>query len=111
MIGASSPHLRRADLRRFRNELQRESTQRFRYLRHNARSLCEYAVLDANQDEQAVCANHQFMAMVPFGRPGRSSRWCCYGRAGRGWRNLPTAGGMRLRPVDARLGPAKKRLG
>jgi UDPglucose--hexose-1-phosphate uridylyltransferase len=69
MMGASSPHPHGQiwATETIPNELHRESMHQLRYLHErNTCLLCDYAALESGGQERVVCANEQFMVVVPF---------------------------------------------
>jgi UDPglucose--hexose-1-phosphate uridylyltransferase len=69
MMGASNPHPHGQIWANetVPNEMLRESAGQLQYLRqHGSCLLCDYAALETEQRERVVCANDQFLAMVPF---------------------------------------------
>ena len=69
MMGASNPHPHGQVWANetVPNEMLRESAGQLQYLRQrDSCLLCDYAALETEQRQRVVCANGQFLAVVPF---------------------------------------------
>jgi UDPglucose--hexose-1-phosphate uridylyltransferase len=69
MMGASNPHPHGQIWANetLPNEVLKESTGQLGYMQQRGSCLlCDYAALESEQRERVVCANEQFLAVVPF---------------------------------------------
>jgi UDPglucose--hexose-1-phosphate uridylyltransferase len=69
MMGASNPHPHGQIWTNdsLPNEMARESSHQAGYLHeHGTCLLCDYTALELDRDERIVCANDEFVALVPF---------------------------------------------